>query len=470
MLVGLPWNLPVRPVDAARSSKTAPVADKAQLSPVDHAVRHPKAVVARIEKEQRRDLLTQISQAAPHLSQNPEQLCAPLEQLERQVNFTGKSQNGFAMGAGFSSGRTYEATPPRKRATMAEAVADYGKYLDKIVHAEGRENSKPDEADQQSAITCVGLEYNYLHRNHERVELFERLVGLLQSPYNALGVLQDVETVPTERRQEVLEEIESRVRALRAKGRAPQTNTETLGEGPQLSTLATRLSMAGRMQRPEDKLGDLLEQMPEARKHLPAELRAHAMSATEVAARYREPRETLADGVERFVPAFNAMKALTGINDAVTVMVLMAGLPDSDPQQLSDLRQCGEHLRTLKPIPSNVLAPAMQDAFAATGRPLNRLKKTLRSYELTGDLYGLSKAKAMIEDKLDSGAIIGTRDEWMTRLEHRLEQLTLFEPDPAKAYARAQQELFGSGGDRVGGEHGGYFVIGSSRLPVRLSK
>lgn len=469
MLVGLPWNLSARPLDAGRSTKkTAPKreTEQAELSPVDHAVRHPRAVVSRLDREQRRDLLTQLSQAAPNLSQNPEQLCAPLEQLERTLQFTGKSQNGYAMGFGFSAGRTYEASPPRKRATMAEAVADYGKYLDKIVHAEGRESAQPSEADQQSALTCVDLQYNYLHRDSQRTQLFERLVQFLQYPMNALGVLQDLETVPADRRQAVLDELETRVRALRARGSAPQNHNEAMAEGANLNTLSRRLSMAGRLQRSGESLGEILDQMTAARKPLPAELRGQAMEAIEVAAHYRRAGETLEAGMTRFAPAYLGMKALTGV-DSSTALVLMSELPASNPQQVEDLTECGEYLRSLPTLPPEVAGPALQAAFAGYRKPIESLKRVLRSFELTGDLQGLDKARTMIDFKLDAGQLIGTRDEWMQRLEHRLEELTLFERDPKKAFVRAQKELFDSTGGRLG-EQNGYLVIGTSRLPVKL--
>lgn len=462
MLVGLPWNLAVRPMDAARSARTGRLA-------VAGAETAPAEPAAGPVKGQSTDLHLVPAPLAPELSKTPEQPSGQIrEQLEREIRFTGKSDNGYSMGVGFTKGRTYVSTPPEKRATMAEAVADYGKYLDKIVHAEGRESSRPADGDAQSALECVGLEYNYLHREPKRVTLFEHLVGLLQNPHNALGVLQDLETVPEERRGQVLGEIEIGVRELRNRTRAPQNNVEALNEGTQLNMMSLRLSMAGRVARPDDNLGELAAQIADARKGLTPELKSDHLAAIEVAARYRQDGETLAQGVERFLPAFSTMRALIG-QDVPTTLALLSQLPESDPEQLKDLSECGEYLRTMGELPADVAGPALQAAFGGYGQPLDNLRKSLRSFELTGAIDGLEQARDLIDDKLEAGQLIGTRDEWMARLEHRLEHLMLFEPDPKKAFARAQNELFEGAGGRLG-EQNGYLVVGHSRLPVRLLK
>ncbi len=468
MHVGLSWSPFALPVGAARSGGRAASAAKSDETRqiTRETLKNPEGALAKVTRGQRRTIVNELVEAAPHLATSPAQLREPLDALEREIRLTGKSQCGFSMGVGFTATRTYVASPPPQRATLQEAVSSYRRYLDIISHAEGRRDPEVTEADQDSACTCFAIEHNYLHRQPERVALFERLVGLLHSPWNALGVLQDVETVPAERREAVLEELTLRVRSLRDRTLSPQNLNDALNEGAGLHNTSRKLALAGKVQRPGESLNDLFQEIPEAKRALFGELKTDLWpEALTVAASFRQPAEPLSEGTRRFVPAFASLHTLTGL-DYRSTLELMAQLPESNPEQVEQLELCGEYLRTLKDLPREVAGEALKAAFASDRTPIEALKQSMRSFELTGDVHGLDKAAATIHFKLENGSLIGTEDEWKTRLEHRLEELRLFEPDPRKAFARAKRELFESQGSHLGSTDA-YFLIGSSRVPIR---
>ncbi len=468
MHVDLSWSPFPLPVGAARSGSRAAAAstsDEAQQV-ANQTLKKPEGALAKVSREKRQAVVTEIVQAPPHLFTSPQQLREPLEALERVIRQTGKSQCGFTMGVGFTASRTYVASPPPQRSTLPEAVSSYRRYLEIITHAEGRRDPKVSEVDQDSACTCFAIEHNYLHRQPERVALFERLVGLLHSPWNALGVLQDAETVPSERREGVLEELTRRVRAMRERTLAPQNLNEALNEGAGLHTISRKLALAGKIQRPGERLNDLFQEIPEAKRALFGELKTDLWpEALATAAAFRQPEETLSEGARRFVPAFASLQTLTEL-DYRSTLELMAQLPESNTEQVEQLELCGEYLRTLKELPPEVASGALKAAFASDKRPIEALKRSLRSFELTGDVHGLEKACATIHFKLQNGSLIGTEEEWLGKLEHRLEELRLFEPDPRKAFVRAKRELLESQGSHLGSTDA-YFLIGSSRVPIR---
>ncbi|GMU55659.1 MAG: hypothetical protein AMXMBFR33_48050 [Candidatus Xenobia bacterium] len=464
MHVGLSWSPFALPVGAARQGGRATPDPTKQVT--RETLKNPEGALAKVSREQRRTIVNQMVQSAPHLATSPQQLREPLDSLEREIRLTGKSQCGFSMGVGFTATRTYVASPPPQRATLQEAVSSYRRYLDIITHAEGRRDPKVSEADQDSACTCFAIEHNYLHRQSERVALFERLVGLLHSPWNALGVLQDLETVPEERREGVMHELTSRVQALRARTLSPQNLTDALNEGAGLHNTSRKLALAGKVQRPGESLNDLFQEIPEAKRALFGELKSDLwIEAIGVAASFRQPSETLSEGTRRFVPAFASLQTLTGL-DYRSTLELMAQLPESNTEQVEQLELCGQYLRSLKDLPREVASGALKAAFASDKKPIDALKRSMRSFELTGDVHGLEKAAATIHFKLENGSLIGTEEEWQRKLEHRLEELRLFEPDARKAFARAKRELFESQGSHLGSTDA-YFLIGSSRIPIR---
>ncbi|MEW6284533.1 MAG: hypothetical protein AB1758_38315, partial [Candidatus Eremiobacterota bacterium] len=395
----------------------------------------------------------------------------PLSHLDEIVNLPGPRRNGIGIGP-FASVQ-WEESPPASRLTFQEAVADYLGHLHRITHATGRRSHAQEWSDDHSAWNCVRLEQNFLHRDPDRVALFRELVSFYQSPWQAIGVLVELECVRPEDRREVRTRLEEEVTARRERDGWPQDHLEATGEGDTVERLVKQLSLASKVRQPRESLDDALEQLTLAVPALGDDLgRYYPRQALEAAAAWRGPGEPLRQGVERLLEVHSQVRELESSDhpwDLQRDLRLLEGLGRhrQDPQFGDELRACLDHLQQARPEPGQG-GPFLVAAFQRRREeetPLQALQRFLQSWELTGTPEGLEEVRSRIAAALSSGQLEGTREEWMDRFSSRVLEIRLLQDDRARAAETALREIleFRDPGRQIG-DRGNFLVVGGVRV------
>lgn len=319
--------------------------------------------------------------------------------------------------------------------------------------------------DDEAAAACVDLEHNAFQGQPERMALFRNLVSLLRSPWHAVGMHQELERLPPDRRQEGLQVLTRCVAGWRREKGAPTTAAALAEEAKTLAKGGRQMLLALQLRRPDQSFEQSRREVQQAYSDLfPEFKKSYSTEALRVAADLRKPGEDLADGAGALLAGVVTLKNSLEVG-WIEGVDLIASIPRKDRREFLDqLEVC---VPLLKGMPAAAAGDALREAFAGDS-PSEALPGLLADYRLTGKVGGLPLARASLQAALDEGRIHGTLDEWMERLENRLHQLKLYQGSGSLAGV-LEELISGPSAGSALGSHGGFLMVGGARLKQRGS-
>lgn len=358
----------------------------------------------------------------------------------------------------------FASSAPDQRLDIHQGLEAYFGYLDRILHAAGRTNPTKQLNEDLDAVKCLWIEQNVLHGETREVERFKELVSFYHSPWPALAVLQQARLVPEEKQGQFLELLAGRVQENRERNGGPENSQDHAREGDFVGGMSKYLGLVLRAQRPGESLARVDDDLREARtelkgmvaKWLPREALDEAVSM-------RGEQDDLRSATRRLQANFDVLQQLFPAQDTRTQLKLAGELGRQDPERADQLQACADYLGRLNPPREQVL-PALQAAYAAQGSPLDALRKTFRSLELTGSMEGLDEVAREIQAGLADGRLSGSAEQLMDRFVERLESLNLVHDDHRVSFETARQEFFEGSRGKAMGMQGGVLLVGGVRM------
>lgn len=426
------------------------------------------ADVPRAERIQIYERLVEACPPKPEWVLDHSDVFRPLEFLHKTITLEEETLAGYSLGP--NDHRNFLQKPPQHRVTLGQAVDEYCQQLERITHARGRESSAQDWSDDHSAWSAVNIEHTALQSDPEQVATFRGLISLYQSPWNAMGVLQDSQGVPAERRQEYFDQLEQRTVARREQEGWPQNHLEANKEGGWLHHQSRWVQLSVTARREGESLQATEQDLEAAAASMDRNLRKwYPLETLHAAVAIRGPQEGTSEALGRFQSAYQLLQEQPGMNPS-TAFDMARNISYQNPGFLNDLAECSAYLRRLG-LPREHTAAALEHALQADRQgenPLQSLRGYLRGFELTGELDGLDKVRQQIDQGVASGRLQGSSEELMSRFLWRVEQLQLLTSDRRGSTQQALDELFeGHTAGLQVGQVGQSFVLGGTRLKLK---
>lgn len=441
------------------------------LQRLHERIDQPRGFMVDVPRSERVQIYERLVEACPPKPEwvlDHSDVFSPLDHLHKIVNLNEESTAGYSLGP--NDHRNFVQKPPQQRITLGQAVDEYCQQLERITHARGRESSALDWSDDHSAWSAVNIEHNALQNDPEQVATFRGLLSFYQSPWNAMGVLQDSQGVPAGRRQDYFDQLEQRTLARREKEGFPQNHLEASKEGGWLHHQSRWVQLAVTARRDGESLETTEQDLNATATSMDRDLRQwYPLETLHAAVAIRGQQESTASALGRFQSAYQLLQEQPGMT-ASTAFDMARNISYENPAFLNDLAECSAYLRQLG-LPKEHTAAALEHALQADRQgenPLQSLRGYLRGFELTGEMDGLDKVRAQIDQGVASGRLQGSSEELMSRFLWRLEQLQLLSSDRQGSTQRALDEMFeGHTAGLQVGQVGQTFVLGGTRLKLK---
>ncbi len=430
-----------------------------------------KSALAALPRHERVAMLEKLVEAAPPEKKeyvlHHSDVLRPLQFLQDIVETNEVVPNNSA-NLGPNERISFVSSPPEHRISFPEAVDHYLGYLDRILHADGRMNPTKELNEDHAAWNCVMIEQNVLHGEPERVEMFSDLVSYYHSPWPALGVLQQAELVPAEKRAEFLHLLRSRVEEKRAQQGPPENSQDSAKEGDFVGGMSKYLGLVLRAQRPGETVQDAQAELSLARGEFTGIVSKWlGLEALNEAVQMRAPGESTAPAARRLQAIYDVLdEVLKSENNPRGHLELAGKIGRENPEKAAELADCLAYLRRLNP-PRELWGDALKMAYQSQDSPLEALRERFHSLEVTGSMQGLDEIKAEIEAALKEGRLQGNSEQLMARFLERLDSLNLVHDDHKVSFNTAREEFFQGPSGNALGYRNGHLTVGGVRLKAR---
>lgn len=347
---------------------------------------------------ERAEILLTLFKAHPARRGEPMEARFPGAELSQLV----KEKERFmdARTTGFLGEEMYavDLTAPRRPASLSQLCKDYAGALDRIKSAPGRISRETEPDDVEWALDCVRIEHCHLHRDPARMALFRQLVGTFQNPSAAHVVMVQMESLPESRRATYLRELKSEMGDL---GTFEDDWSRTVAEGKHIKALAKSVQMCVSVAREGDSHGELMSQL--------RELDGRDAEALVRGAHWRGPGQTWSQGLKN--DPWTGLEASKDRELAQAVFSRAASGGEDHAQLLTTVKDMDWWKHGAQT--SSLLAHSLkQDLPLAEALP-----RTLREFELTGQVTGLTSTREAVAQALAAGSIKGDQETLMKRFE-----------------------------------------------------